>query len=129
VSGLDSEVYTSTGVTMKVLASVLTEEQRVRLRAELKGTLRLTSHAHEQSEHHKVERFELEWTLRNGCLIEFHNEAGTRRILLRSCGVCAVIDLDERVIVTVYRNQEGDHHTTLDYSVYQAGPVADEVLR
>ena len=114
---------------MKVLASDLTFTQRARLRAELEeGVLTTTNHAIDRAHEAGVWPFELEWALQYGRLIEFHNETGTRRILVRDHGICVVVDLDKRVIITVYRNAEDDHHSTLDRSVYQAGPIADGVL-
>lgn len=59
---------------------------------------------------------------REGELIEYHNEKGTRRVLLRSPeGTCVVVDLDTHNIVTAYTNDPTNNHPNLQRQNYLFG--------
>ena len=56
---------------------------------------------------------------REGELIEYHNEKGTRRVLLRDGqGTCVVADLDTKNIVTVFTNDPENQHDHLHRDKY-----------
>ena len=114
---------------MKVLRRSLTDSQIARLRAEVSGAWSATEYSRKRLILWKVSGEELNATCSTGYLIEFHDKAGTRRILLRRRGLCVVLDLDKHLIITAYRNPIDDHHLTLNLTNYDEGPVDDEVLR
>lgn len=67
--------------------------------------------------------------LESGRIIEVHNEAGTLRAMLRDAtGVCAVVDLHNRTVVTTYVNAASDRHNTLDRASYYWGPIGRKQL-
>ena len=73
----------------------------------------------ERSKARDIGHAELMHAVRHGELIEWHDETGTERVLLRDeLGICVVLDLDTRNIITVYRNNVGDNHATLDTCKY-----------
>lgn len=54
----------------------------------------------------------------SGKIVEWHDDC----LLLRSeGGVCAVVNLETGYIVTAYRNNQYDEHSTLDTSQYLFG--------
>lgn len=61
--------------------------------------------------------------IRDSRLIEFHTLRGSRRVLLRhmSTGISIIVDLDAKVIVSVWRNELDDDHKNLDTSKYLFG--------
>ena len=61
--------------------------------------------------------------IKNSKLIEFHTLKGSRRVLLRhmSTGISIIVDLDAKVIVSVWRNELDDDHKNLDTSRYLFG--------
>jgi hypothetical protein len=57
-----------------------------------------------------------------GSLIEYHTDAGTRRVLFRhDAGTCVVLDLDTRKVITAYFNAPSDNHSTLRAGSYMFG--------
>ena len=59
---------------------------------------------------------------REGDLVEYHNDKGTRRVLLRDInGTCAVLDLDKHSIVTAYSNDTDNNHPHLQRDKYLFG--------
>ncbi len=113
---------------MRLLRDSLTPEQIKRVRGQVSGHWTATEYSFKRLKLWKVSGDELADVLRMGILIEWHNEAGTRRILLRRRGLCIVLDLDKHVIITAYRNPPHDHHVTIDLTKYDEGPVEDRVL-
>ena len=61
--------------------------------------------------------------IKDSKLIEFHTLKGSRRVLLRhmSTGISIIVDLDAKVIVSVWRNELGDDHKNLNTSRYLFG--------
>ena len=61
--------------------------------------------------------------IKDSKLIEFHTLRGSRRVLLRhmSTGISIIVDLDAKVIVSVWRNELDDDHKNLDTSKYLFG--------
>ena len=61
--------------------------------------------------------------IKDSSLIEFHTLRGSRRVLLRhmSTGISIIVDLDAKVIVSVWRNELDDDHKNLDTSKYLFG--------
>ena len=56
---------------------------------------------------------------REGELVEYHNENGTRRVLVRDeKGTCVIVDLDTRNIITVYENDPDNDHPNLQRDKY-----------
>lgn len=65
------------------------------------------------------------WVQKHGEVVDY-TVTETRRVLLRvqpRGEVCIVIDLDTADLVTVFRNDAGDQHNTLDTSRYLFGHV------
>lgn len=68
----------------------------------------------------------LEQTFKSFSVIEVHNEAsdGHVRVLVRGdrpingANICAVLDMEDETIVTMYMNSDSDQHDTLDESKY-----------
>ena len=69
-------------------------------------------------------REDINKTIKNGKIIEFHYIDGSHRILLRGEedrfheALCVVLDLDNKNIVTVYYNSIIDNHNTLHKNLY-----------
>ena len=61
--------------------------------------------------------------IKDSKLIEFHTLKGSRRVLLRhmSTGISIIVDLDAKVIVSVWRNELDDDHKNLNTSRYLFG--------
>lgn len=82
----------------------------------------LIQHALERIQEKRLDVDMVRLAIIEGQLIEYHTDAGTRRILLRhSDGTCVVLDLDVKSIVTAYFNLPDDNHKTLDTSAYLFG--------
>jgi hypothetical protein len=61
--------------------------------------------------------------IKDSKLIEFHTLKRSRRVLLRNMptGISIIVDLDAKVIVSVWRNELEDDHRNLDTSRYLFG--------
>lgn len=61
--------------------------------------------------------------IKDSKLIEFHTLKRSRRVLLRHMptGISIIVDLDAKVIVSVWRNELEDDHRNLDTSSYLFG--------
>ena len=61
--------------------------------------------------------------IKDSKLIEFHTLRGSRRVLLRhmSTGISMIVDLDAKVIVSVWRNELDDEHKNLNTARYLFG--------
>jgi len=60
--------------------------------------------------------------IQEGEIIEYHTLQGNRRVLFRDAdGVCAVADLDDHKIITVYKNTEDDKHLYINKKPYIFG--------
>jgi len=61
--------------------------------------------------------------INTGQLIEFHTLQGRPRVILRhmSTGITIVVDLDSKVIVSVWHNEIEDNHFNLDTTQYLFG--------
>ena len=59
----------------------------------------------------------------NGALIEFHTLKRSRRVVLRHMptGMTVVVDLDAKVIVSIWHNKIEDNHFNLDTTQYLFG--------
>lgn len=83
----------------------------------------LKPHATDRMRGRSITEAQVKAMLSYSTIIEAHNNIGSElRVLVRGkvqgnfC--CAVVSLTKKEIVTVYWNQAGDHHSTLDKSVY-----------
>lgn len=61
--------------------------------------------------------------IKDSTLIEFHTLKDSRRVLLRheDTGISFIVDLDAKVLVSVWANALDDNHNTLDTSKYLFG--------
>ena len=68
-------------------------------------------------------RGQLRDLLNTGEIIEYHTLKGSRRVLIRNIetGISIVVDLDSKMIVSVWQNKFNDNHKTLDTSSYIFG--------
>ena len=112
----------------KVLGASLTTEQQLSLWSDMvNGAWMFTPHALTRMEQYDVSRGEVFNAMALGSIVEFHTDAGTRRLLIRYQGKCVVCDLDTRDVITYYFNDMFDHHATLDRSQYQNAVTDKEV--
>ena len=80
---------------------------------------KLTPHAGQMLSYRKLNINDVRDTVREGELIEYNDDFGTRHVLLRGeSGVCVVVDLDLKELSTVFYNNPDDNHKTLNRSRY-----------
>jgi hypothetical protein len=101
---------------MRILAEHLTEQQVALLEGQRQGSFRLLPHASERRQQYGFTLDTIKDTVRAGRVVEFHDDMGPRRLLVRRNSCCVVLDLDDRVVVTTYLCRDG--HATLDRSRY-----------
>lgn len=81
-------------------------------------------HAAERMHHKKVSAREIEIALRYGQPIEVHTESGEwRALIMHTFGkpkvkVNVVINLENGTVITTWKNNATDNHSTLDESLY-----------
>jgi len=60
--------------------------------------------------------------VREGEIIEYHTLRGSRRVLIRdSIGICVVVDLDTRCVVTAFKNDPSNTHKYINEKPYLFG--------
>jgi hypothetical protein len=107
----------------KHYTQMASEEIQALMKAVRSRTYTFCGHALDRMRQKKVTAQQIAGMLTYATIIEAHeNIPGDVRVLVRGkvAGnfVCAVVSLTKNEVVTVYWNQAGDHHQTLDRSIY-----------
>lgn len=114
---------------MKILAGRLPPAYVASIRAAIKPDFAHTDHVLHRMGSKGVSMSMLLGCLESGRIVEVHNEAGTLRAMLRDAtGVCAVVDMAHKSVVTTYVNARNDRHDTLDRASYYWGPIGRKTL-
>ena len=108
---------------MRILTSRLAVTTRKKLLKEVHSVdLNITPYTNMRLQEREIPSEEVFNVCREGELIEYHNEKGTRRVLLRDVnGTCVVVDLDNHCIVTAYSNDPDNNHPHLQRDKYLFG--------
>jgi len=90
-----------------------------------KGIYKASRHMTAKSKERVITKEEINRTIHNYNLIEFHHK-NSNRVLIRGkvdekgYNICAVLDLKYSEILTVYANETTDnHYNTLDRTIYR----------
>lgn len=84
----------------------------------------LTEHCQERMREKKVNKKQTLQTLINYSVVEYHRKGLDDRVLLRGIkrygndNVCILVSLCNQSIITVYRNDNRDRHSTIDWEQY-----------
>jgi len=116
---------------MKILAEQLTGEQQAYLAGKVaEGIWQPSEHFLASLARRHISMAKVRCAIRFGRLVAFSNDTKTRRVLLKDeeTGVCVVLDLDTKEAVTIYANNLGDTHATLDRSQYVQTAVPDYLI-
>lgn len=85
----------------------------------------LTEHCQERMREKKVNKKQILQTLINYSVVEYHRKGLDDRVLLRGIkrygndNVCALVSLCNQSVITVYRNDNRDRHSTIDWEQYR----------
>ena len=101
-----------------------TQEERI-LNTYLDKDYKLTNHTVFRKKDRLITLGAIQRAIHSGKIIEFHYK-DSNRILVRGSknehgyNICAVLDIDNNTIVTVYYNKISDNHCTLNTGNYSA---------
>lgn len=88
---------------MRVAARDIPPQGLNALRRQVSGHYVITEHLQERMAQKQISMTSVLRTITTGAVVEFHTEQGTRRVQLCFAGICVVVDLDKRVVVTAFR--------------------------
>lgn len=104
---------------MKLYKDILSTGTKEKIMKELHGVKgwEIRPYAKQRIKERAISIDKLFDVCREGELVEYHNDNGTRRVLVRDQkGTCVVVDLDTRNIITVY--EDNDDHPNLQRDKY-----------
>lgn len=115
---------------MRILAHRLPVVWQDAIRRQVSPDWHLVYHAQARQQQKGITDTMLYHCLAYGRLLEINDDVGHLRALLRDKhGTCVVVDFQNQMVVTCYRNNPSDHHSTLNRALYYWGAITPQLLQ